>query len=188
MPPKLEITPTRAAIANMGAVAESTVSRFDPSRPTVGQIYLDAQKNQTPILVGDMSNELTASLVEDLNDAMLSDPFNGRPFYVMVYEKRDRQMKNAILRRLYKTLYRPYPEDDTVVFHINPANQETRFCWCLPHWSEMDNMLINQHLWDPQMIYSIKQWKADRLESFGFYRNEQGHWRPNPKHVDELLS
>ena len=164
------------------------VSAIDPSRNTVGQIYTDAQKNKAPVIVGDMTSELMKSLVEDLNDTMESNPFDGNPFYITVYEKKDLQMPRAILRRLYVSKYRPYPEDDTVVFKTNPSNGETHFCWCLPHWSEMDNILMNILLYDSELVRTIKDWKNMNLENFGFVKNEDGsNWTANPKWKDDLL-
>ena len=99
-------------------------SRFDPTRQTAGAIYRDAQiHGEKQIITGDMNYELRKSLVDDLNDTVKqgSIDFEGRPFYITVYERRDLQMKNAFIRRLYKTVYRPYPEQDTLVselFHI----------------------------------------------------------------------
>lgn len=112
---------------------------------------------------------MTKSLVDDLNETIASNPFEGRPFYITIYEKKDLQMKRSILRRLYKTLYRPYPEDDTVVFYVEPNSNTVKFCWCLPHHSEMDNMISNSGLYDFNMINDIKAWKAMDMEYFGFH-------------------
>ena len=111
---------------------ESPISQFDPSRKKVGQIYNDLAKSNTDTHVecGDLARELTKSLVEDLNDTIASNPFDGKPFYITVYEKKDLQMKRAILRRLYVSKYRPYPEDDTVVFYVEPRTNNVKFCWC----------------------------------------------------------
>jgi hypothetical protein len=162
-------------------------STIDPSRDTVGQIYVDAQTNRAPVVVGDVANELTKSLVDDLNETLQSDPYDGKPFYVTIYEKKDLQMKSAIIRRLYTTKYRPYPEDDTVVFKTNPANGETRFCWCLPHWSEMDNILMNSDQYDKQFVIDIKNWKAHKLEQFGFFQTEDNNWAADPTWKDHIV-
>jgi len=145
-------------------------SKIDPTRKTVGSIYRDAQLSNTDPFVeaGDLSRELTNSLVDDLNEAFASNPFEGEPFYIVVYEKKDLQMKNSILRRLYKTKYRPYPEDDTVVFYINPKSLGIKFCWCLPHSSEMDNVLLNFTQYDKDYVNDIRAWKDVNLKHFGF--------------------
>lgn len=82
---------------------------------------------------------------------------------------------------------RPYPEDDTVVFWCDPKSNEVRFCWCLPHWSEMDNMLNNEMLFDKEMIGQIKAWKNVDLYHFGFAKDEIGNWIANPKYQDKKL-
>lgn len=149
------------------------VSTIDPTRKTVGAIYNEAQKNNSDAFVvnGDLTHELTNSLVDDLNETIASDPFDGKPFYVTIYEKKDLQMKRAIIRRLYVSKYRPYPEDDTIVFHVEPRSNNVKFCWCLPHSSEMDNILINFLNYDKNLVADIRAWKAYNLEHFGFKEN-----------------
>lgn len=164
------------------------ISQFDPSRQNVGSIYLEAQaKGEKQVTVGDMANELISSLIEDLNDTATSNPFEGRPFYITIHEKKDLQMKSALHRKIYTTLYRPYPEDDTVVFWVDPVTYDTRFCWCLPHATEMDNMLNSHNLYHKDMIADIKAWKALDLYHFGFTKNEMGNWMANPTWKDKPL-
>jgi len=163
-------------------------SQFDPSRQNVGAIYLDAQKNgEKFVTVGDMTNELMSSLVEDLNNAIASNPFDGKPFYIAIHEKKDLQMKNALHRRMYSTLYRPYPEDDTVVFWFDPATTETKFCWCLPHHAEMHNILHSVDLYHKDLVADVKAWKNYDLYHFGFTKNELGNWMANPNWNDKPL-
>jgi hypothetical protein len=165
-------------------------SLYDPTRDTVGKIYRDAQLNNTEdyIEVGDMSREIMTSLVEDLNTAFKSFDKKEKPYYLVVHEKKDLQMKNAILRRLIYVPYRPWPEDDTTVFWRDPKTNETRFCWCLPHWSEMDNVLQNPSLFDKEFVYQIKKWKDFDLIPFGFYEHPTEKWIPNPKWKDRTIS
>ena len=130
-------------------------SRFDPTRKTVGAIYRDAQfSGEKQIITGDMNYELRKSLAEDLNDTIKqgSIDFEGRPFYITVYEKRDLQMKNAFIRRMIKTVYRPYPEDDTLVFKVIPYSSAVYFCWELPHRSNMLNILACADLYPPEQV------------------------------------
>lgn len=163
-------------------------SQFDPSRQNVGAIYLDAQKTgEKHVTVGDMTNELMSSLVEDLNNAITSNPFEGKPFYITIHEKKDLQMKNAIHRRMYTTLYRPYPEDDTVVFWVDPVTYDTRFCWCLPHHTDMPNILNAVDLYHKDMVADVKAWKNMDLYHFGFVKDEIGKWMANPSWEDKPL-
>lgn len=168
-------------------VTFSNVSAFDPTRLTVGAQYLAIQKQGAdPILNGDLTNELTKSLVDDLNDSITSNPFNDRPFYILVHETKDLQMKRAIKRRMLVQLYRPYPEDDTLVYWTDPKSNITKFCWCLPHASEMDNVLKNRHLFHPDYVKDILAWKLNYLEHFGFSMNL---FRPydNLKNRDKIV-
>jgi hypothetical protein len=164
-------------------------STYDPSRKTVGAIYRDAQMapHDSHVTNGDLTNELMSSLICDLNETIASNPFDGKPFYITIHEKKDLQMPRAILRRMITTKYRPYPEDDTVVFSVDPKTNDIRFCWCLPHHTEMDNMLANENLFNTEMVYQIKCWKRLDLQCFGFMKDQIGNWIPNPNHEDRQL-
>ena len=166
-------------------------SKYDPSRKTVGAIYNDAQQaSHDPYVVnGDLTNVMMSSLVEDLNETIHdgSFEFSGKPFYITVHEKKDLQMPRALLRRMLKSLYRPYPEDDTMVFWVDPKINDVRFCWCLPHWSEMDNIISNYRLFDNDLVEQVRAWKNIDLHHFGFTKNEMGNWKPNPNWKDKPL-
>lgn len=166
-------------------------SHYDPTRDTVGTIYTDAQRNnrvEEKIEVGDMAHELMKSLVDDLNDGIKEGlaEWPGKEFYITIHEKKDLQMPNAFLRRMIKTLYRPWPEDDTVVFRIYPDG-DVRFCWCLDHWTEMENKLAARELFPQDQINIIKAWKAVDLHCFGFVKTFEGNWIPNLDWVDQKL-
>jgi hypothetical protein len=170
---------------------DPTKSLYDQSRNTVGKIYRDLQMNANPglIEVGDMSNDMMPGLVEDINDAIEegTKDFEGRPFYVMIHEKKDLQMPSALLRKIYKQLWRPYPEDDTTVFWHDPRAFKTCFCWSLPHWSEMNNILANSNLFDHNMVEELKAWKRNDLTHFGFIKDETGNWTANPNFKDKPI-
>ena len=158
-------------------------------RDTVGTIYRDLLDNgpKDQVQVGDMRREVMSSLVEDLNETIQSNPFEDRPFYITIHEKKDMMMPNMLLRRMLTTLYRPWPEDDTTVFYTDPKKNETLFCWCVPHWSEMDNVLANEVLYDKDYYATIKAWKAFDMYHFGFTKDDIGNWIPNPNYVDKKL-
>ena len=170
-------------------VLDKSKSLYDQSRDTVGKIYRDAQINnhEDMIEVGDMGRELTTSLIDDINDAIKNFDLKGKPYYLMVHESKDLQMKRAIRRRILYFGYRPYPEDDTVVFWKNPKTQELRFCWALPHWSEMDNIIANPEHYSTEYVYQIKCWKQVDLSPFGFYYDEKEKWIPKRGWKDRKL-
>ncbi len=162
-------------------------SQYDPARKTVGAIYRDAKiaNSEDRIETGDMTRELMDSLVDDIN-ATIQESCNlgqwqGREFFITIHEAKDLAMPNMIKRRMVKTVYRPWPEDDTIVFRINSERSEVRFCWCLPHHTEMDNMLINSWLFDQEMVNDIRNWKQVNMEHFGFVKVGIGEeWAMNP--------
>lgn len=169
-------------------------SRIDPTRKTVGAMYRDAQfSGEKQIICGDMNYELRKSLSEDINDTVKrgSIEFEGRPFYITVYEKRDLQMKNAFIRRLIKTVYRPYPEADTLVFKIIPYTAQIYYCWDLPARYEMLNMLNSAELrgqdFEKKQLTLFRHWEGLRLEHFGFMKNEEGNWKENPLYGGDVL-
>lgn len=164
-------------------------SLYDPSRKTVGAIYRDAQINNSEKFVtnGDLTNELMSSLVDDLNETIQSRPFGDESFYIIIHESKDMQMPRLLRRRMIKMKKRPYPEDDTIVFHVDPKTNIVKFSWCLPHWSEMDNMLSNENLFDQELIAQIKAWKRVDLTYFGFHKDEMGNWKANPKNKDQEM-
>lgn len=164
-------------------------SHYDPSRKTVGAIYNDAQLNnkEDRIEVGDMARELMSSLVCDLNDTLDHYKDEKSIYYITVHESRDLQMKNCFKRRIIKTVYRPYPEDDTVVFKIDPISNTIWFCWCLPHWTEMTNILNNENLFVKDQVEEIRHWKNMDLYHFGFTKDAMGNWMANPYFEDKKL-
>src|SRR4029077_7012093 len=98
-------------------------SKYDPNRKTVGAIYRDAAataKEGDYVEAGDLSRELMTSLVVDLNECISSKPYGNKPFYISIHESKDLMMPRAIKRRMITTKYRPFPEDDTVVFYVEP--------------------------------------------------------------------
>ncbi len=139
-------------------------------RDTVGTIALKARNQNERIAVGDMAHEFMPQLVEDLNEAILSNPFDGRPFYIIVHEKKDAQLTNVILRRMVKQEYRPYPEPNTSVFWTDPATNETRFCWSLPHQSTFPQYLENASRYHKDQIKDIVAYNMERMDHFGFYK------------------
>lgn len=158
-------------------------SKFDPSRNTVGNIYRNAQiYGEKQIITGDMNYEMRKSLAVDLNESIVTGTkdFEGRPFYVRVYEKWDLQMKKALLRRMYKMIYRPYPEADSLVFKVIPYANDVYFCWELPSRGEMINELNNPDLYDHERLQKYRDWENMRLERFGFCKDDLGNWKVNP--------
>lgn len=169
-------------------------SLIDPTRQTAGAIYRDAQINgERGVVIGDINYEIRKSLVVDLNETIAkgTEEFEGRVFYITVYEKKDLMMKNAIIRKLIKTKYRPYPEADTSVYKVIPSGNEVYFCWSLPARFEMINMLNTPELrtqdWEKEDLKLFRHWENDRLEYFGFCKNEEGNWKANPLYSGDKM-
>lgn len=139
-------------------------------RDTVGTIALKAKAINERVCVGDMAHELMPKLVDDLNEAITSDPFEGRPFFITIHEKKDALLPNMILRRMIKTEYRPYPEDNTSVFWTNPGTQEVMFCWSIPHKTTFPYYLNNASKFPKDQIKDILAYQKERLDHFGFYK------------------
>jgi hypothetical protein len=171
-------------------------SRIDPSRKTVGSIYRDAQINgERGMLIGDVNHEIKKGLVEDINIAIITGTkeLGGKPFYLAIYEKADLMMKKGTVRIPKITPYRPYPEQDSMVFHVYPTSNEVYCCWALPHRTEMVNMLNTPELrpqqWEQEELQLFRHWENLRLEYFGFKKDDEGNWVENPLfRGDKLMS
>jgi hypothetical protein len=109
------------------------------------------------------------------------------PFYLCIYEKYDLQLKKGLIRIRKITKYRPYPEQDTMVFHVYPGG-DVFFCWELPHRSQMMNVLTSPQLFDPEYVQLIKRWENLQLEYFGFTKDENGFWVENSMYRGDTLT
>lgn len=166
-------------------------SLIDPSRNTVGSIYRDAQINgEKGVVIGDVNHEIKKDLVKDINEAIEAGrkhpDFVGKPFYLAFYEKYDLMLKKGLVRIPKITKYRPYPEQDTMVFHVYP-NDDVYFCWELPHRSQMINMVMNPDLYPPDQVQMIRRWENLQLEYFGFTKDGEGNWIENTLYRGDFL-
>ena len=166
-------------------------SLIDPTRNTVGSIYRDAQINgERGIVIGDVNHEIKKDLVKDINEAIekgrAHPDFIGKPFYLAFYEKYDLMLKKGLVRIRKITKYRPYPEQDTMVFHVFP-NDDVYLCWELPHRSQMINILNNPDLYDEAQVAMIRRWENLQLEHFGFTKDENANWIENPLYRGDYL-
>lgn len=156
-------------------------SNIDPNRETVGKIYRDAQMSgEKGVIIGDVNHEIKKDLVKDINEAIEAGEkeMNGKPFYLAIYEKYDLMLKKGLVRIRKITKYRPYPEQDSMVFHVYPGGT-VYFCWELPHRTQMLNVLMNPDLYDPEYIQTLKRWENLQLEYFGFTKDDEGFWVEN---------
>lgn len=164
-------------------------SKIDPTRNTAGSIYRDAQINgERGVVIGDVSHEIKKDLVKDINEAIEqgSKEMGDKPFYLAIYEKYDLMLKKGLVRIRKITKYRPYPEQDMMLFHVYP-NGDVYFCWELPHRSQMMNILMNPGLYDQTQVDQIKRWENLQLEHFGFTKDEHGNWIENILYSGDFL-
>jgi len=169
----------------------SLTSNIDPSRNTVGSIYRDAQiSGERGVIIGDVCHEIKKDLVKDINEAIEkgreADEFKGKPFYLAFYEKYDLMLKRSLVRIPKITHYRPYPEQDMMLFHVYP-NDDVYFCWELPHRSQMLNIVMNPTLYPQEQVDQIKRWENLQLEYFGFTKDENGNWVENKLYRGDFL-
>ena len=166
-------------------------SIIDPTRKTAGAIYRDAQINgEKGVIIGDVNHEIRKDLVKDINEAIEQGckEMDGKPFYLAIYEKYDLMLKKGLVRIRKITKYRPYPEQDSMVFRVIPGTH-VYFCWELPHRSQMMNILLNDGLYDPEYVNVIRRWENLQLEYFGFGKDDDGNWVENILYRgDKLIS
>jgi len=164
-------------------------SKIDPSRSTVGSIYREAQINgEKGVVIGDVNHEITKDLVKDINEAIEegTKQMGDKPFYLAIYEKYDLMLKKGLIRIRKITKYRPYPEQDMMLFHIYP-NGDIYFCWELPHRSQMMNILMSPDLFDSSRVEMIRRWENLQLEYFGFKKDSEGNWTENKLYRGDSL-
>lgn len=164
-------------------------SKIDPKRKTVGKIYRDLQINgEKGVVVGDVNHEIKKDLVADINEAIEvgEKEMNGKPFYLAIYEKQDLMFKNGLVRIRKITKFRPYPEQDSMVFHVYPGGI-VYFCWELPHRSQMINILMNSDFYSEEQVQQIKRWENLQLEYFGFKKDDDGNWIENELYRGDYL-
>lgn len=164
-------------------------SKIDPTRQTAGAIYRNAQINgEKSVVIGDVNHEIKKDLVQDINEAIAAGEkeMNGKPFYLAIYEKYDLMLKKGLVRIRKITKYRPYPEQDSMVFHVYPGGT-VYFCWELPHRSQMRNILMNPGLYDQAQIQMITRWENIQLEYFGFKKDDEGNWIENELYRGDYL-
>ena len=166
-------------------------SKIDPTRQTAGAIYREAQINgERGVVIGDVNHEIKKDLVKDINEAIQAGrnhaDFVGKPFYLAFYEKYELMLKKGLVRISKITKYRPYPEQDTMVFHVFP-NDDVYFCWELPHRSQMVNIVMNPDFYPPEQVLMIKRWENIQLEYFGFTKDENGNWVENKLYRGDWL-
>jgi len=167
------------------------ISKIDPSRETVGKIYRDAQIHaEEGVVIGDVNHEIKKDLVKDINEAieqgLASSEFKGKPFYLAIYEKYDLMLKHGHVRIPKITKYRPYPEQDMMLFHVYPEG-EVYFCWELPHRTQMMNIIANENLYPPEQVLLLKRWENIQLEYFGFKKDGEGNWVENELYRGDYL-
>ena len=161
-------------------------------RDTVGTIALNARMSNERVEAGDMAREMMPQLVDDLNAAIASRPFDDRLFYISIHEKKDLLLTNMIKRRVVVSDFRPYPEPATMVFKHNPKTFETRFCWSLPHTSEFQVYFANPSRYAAEQLKDILAYNMERMDHFGFHvlgKNEEGVplYGANPNFEDRKL-
>ena len=137
-------------------------------RDTLGTIALNARVCGDNPVAGDLGHELMPQLVEDLNETIASDPYDGKAFYITIHEKKDLLLRNVLLRRMITSIKRPFPEWNTAVFWTDPKTQETRFCWSLPDSRSVLNYILNESDYVKEQIEDIKAYRAQKMEHFGF--------------------
>lgn len=164
-------------------------SKIDASRQTAGAIYRDAQINgERGVVIGDVNHEIKKDLVKDINEAIEAGQkeMGEKPFYLAIYEKYDLMLKRGLVRIRKITKYRPYPEQDSMVFHVFPGG-DVYFCWELPHRTQMLNVLMSIDLYDPEYVQMLRRWENFQLEYFGFKKDDDGNWVENELYRGDSL-
>lgn len=166
-------------------------SMFDPTRQTVGSLSNEVRSADTKSMkIGDINAEMLKGFIDDINNALDQGrkEYPDENFFVLVTEKWELQMKNALYRKVALSKKRPYPEANTTCFKYDHNLKEVRFCWDLPMRHDMWNIMANAALFDIQTVEDIHHWEKFELEHFGFTKTGLGDiWEENPYFKDRAL-
>ncbi len=166
-------------------------SMFDPTRQTVGSLSNEVRAADTKSMqIGDINKEMLKGFIDDVNDALEQGrkEYPDQTFFVLVTEKWEYQMKNALYRKVALSKKRPYPEANTTCFKYDHNLKEVRFCWDLPMRHDMWNIQNSSALYAPQLVEDIQRWERFELEHFGFTKAGLGdQWEENPYFKDRPL-
>jgi hypothetical protein len=166
-------------------------SLFTDKRKTVGAISNEIRGQDTKsIFIGDINSEMLKGFIEDINSA-LDDGRKELPdqsFYVLVTEKWEYQMKNALVRKVALFKKRPYPEANTTCFKYDHNAKDVKYCWDLPMRQEMWNMKQASAIFEPQIVADIEAWESNQMEHFGLMKTDIGdRWIENPHFKDRPM-
>lgn len=164
------------------------ISRFDPSRLNVGAIYRNALINgERNVTSGDVNYDMRLDLCKDINK-IISEARTGemknKKFYLAFYEKADLMLKRALVRTPRISIYRPYPEANSMVFKSLP--EDTYFCWEIPERHHMINELNCPDIYPAERLMKWRRWENMQLEYFGFKKNDEGNWVENPFYEGDI--
>lgn len=166
-------------------------SLFDDSRKTVGSISNEIRNADTKsVLIGDINREMLAGFIDDINAALEDGrkQFPDQNFYVLVTEKWEYQMKNALIRKMAIFQKRPYPEANTTCFKYDHLSKDVKHCWDLPMRQEMWNVKQASAIFEPQLVADIEAWERNEMEHFGLMKDSLGqHWVENPYFKDREM-
>jgi hypothetical protein len=166
-------------------------SHIDPNRKTVGAISNEIRSTDTKsMLIGDINHEMLKGFIDDINQALEDGrkEFSNQDFYVLVTEKWEYQMKNALIRKVALFKKRPYPEANTICFKYDHNTKEVLYCWDLPMRHEMWNVKKASAIFEPQIVADIEAWENNEMEHFGLMKDDLGqHWIENPHFKDRRM-
>ena len=166
-------------------------SLFNDKRKTVGAISNEIRNTDTKsMLVGDINHEMLKGFIDDVNSALEDGrkEFPGQTFFVLVTEKWEYQMKNALVRKIALFKKRPYPEANTLCFKYDHNSKDVKYCWDLPMRHEMENIKLNRDIFEYDVIQDIIAWENNQMEHFGLMKDKLGeHWVENPHFKDRPM-
>ena len=166
-------------------------SMFDPNRKTVGAISNEIRNTDTKsVLIGDINHEMLKGFIDDVNSALDDGrkEFPNQSFYVLVTEKWEYQMQNALVRKVALFKKRPYPEQNTTCFKYDYPSKTVKYCWDLPMRHEMWNVKQASAIFEPQVVADIEAWERNEMEHFGLMKDGLGdRWIENPNFKDREM-
>ena len=92
----------------------------------------------------DTSKEMQKNYIPEIEKCIKNHKMWTDPFYVVVINKRERLMMNAIRQYFLARQTLPTPDYDQTVFKYSPSSGSLEFLWTLPDKHTIDFLLATQ--------------------------------------------
>jgi len=138
-------------------------------RKKVGKEVYDILSNpniDTKQSLMDTSNEMSKNMIPEVEKCILNHKHWTEPFYIVVINKRERLLINAIRQYFLARQSLPTPDLDQTVFKYTPSNGDLEYLWTVPDKNSIEYMIAYENvipLEQKQLLEFCKLFKQGKL-------------------------